>query len=121
MLIYLKRIGIALSVLLNVTLGGKSNQTFSARNWERKRQGKIHFVFAIDGVCIFIGYIISFVLTMFHRRHIIYKLDDHCMESWIYWRSRKDVIYELDEGDKEWLKLRVENPKETFRKEFTAM
>jgi len=27
---YLKRVGVALSVLLNVTLGGPSNQTFSA-------------------------------------------------------------------------------------------
>ena len=31
---YFERVGIALSVLLNVVLGGYSNQTFSARNHE---------------------------------------------------------------------------------------
>lgn len=99
MLMYFKRIGIALSVLLNVTLGGKSNQTFSARNWDRKRNGKTNLVLLIDGVCIFIAYCVSLLLTLYYRRNIIYRLDNHCMESWVYWRSRKDVIYEIDEGD----------------------
>ena len=44
MMSYLKRVGIALSVLLNVVLGGASNQTFSARNWQRKKDGLLNFV-----------------------------------------------------------------------------
>ena len=68
---YFYRIGIALSVLLNVLLGGPSNQTFSARNWQWKREGKPNIVFLLDAV---------FFLE-----------NQHCMTSWVYWRLRKDV------------------------------
>ena len=64
---YLYRVGIALSVLLNVILGGYSNQTFSARNWEWKRQGKYNIVWLIDWM---LG-------------------EDHCIVCWTYWRVRK--------------------------------
>jgi len=67
MISYLKRVGVALSVLLNVTLGGPSNQTFSARNWQRKKDSKINFVWHIDLV---LG-------------------SDHCVMSWVYWSVRK--------------------------------
>lgn len=64
---YFVRIGIALSVLLNVVLGGYSNQTFSARNWEWKRRKKPNLVKLID---YFLG-------------------ADHCSECWVYWKVRK--------------------------------
>lgn len=64
---YLIRVGIALSVLLNVLLGGHSNQTFSARNWQWKRDKRFNLVFLID-----------FMLGK-----------DHCAESWVYWRVRR--------------------------------
>lgn len=64
---YLKRVGVALSVLLNVTLGGPSNQTFSARNWQRKKDSKFNLVWYIDLV---LG-------------------SDHCVMSWVYWSVRK--------------------------------
>jgi len=66
--IYLKRILIATSVLLNVLLGGHLNQTFSARNWERKRKGKTNLVWLIDKL---LG-------------------EDHCSYSWSYWKTRRD-------------------------------
>jgi hypothetical protein len=95
MLKYLARIGIALSVLLNVILGGPSNQTFSARNWGRKRRGQINLVWLIDGVC---DYILepatNFVLTYVVKTDKRVVLKDHCMTSWIYWRIRKDVVHE---------------------------
>jgi len=64
---YLKRVGIALSVLLNVLLGGCSNQTFSARNyhWNRNKRPNIHK--AID-------YVLG---------------QDHCFMSWVFWETRK--------------------------------
>lgn len=65
---YFKRIATALSVLLNVILGGANNQTFSARNWEWYRLGKPNAVFIID---YFLG------------KH-------HCCECWSYWKVRKD-------------------------------
>ena len=65
---YFERIGIALSVLLNVLIGGASNQTFSARNWEWKRRGKINLVWLIDAV---LGV-------------------DHCSDCWAYWVIRKN-------------------------------
>jgi hypothetical protein len=64
---YLKRVGIALSVLLNVLLGGSSNQTFSARNYHWKRNYKPNIYKAIDFV--------------FGK--------DHCLISWVYWETRK--------------------------------
>jgi hypothetical protein len=64
---YLKRVGISLSVLLNVLLGGDSNQAFSARNHLWKRQGKFNLCIPID-----------FMLGK-----------DHCLMSWVYWISRK--------------------------------
>ena len=76
---YIERLGIALSVLLNVILGGYSNQSFSARNWQRKRDGLWHLCDLID------------VIFWFEK--------DHCLTSWTYWRVRKDVLHtqEFDE------------------------
>ena len=65
---YFARIGIALSVLFNVIFGGYSNQTFSARNYEWKRNGKYHIVPVID--------------FMFREK-------GHCSVSWSYWITRK--------------------------------
>jgi len=74
---YLKRICIALSVLFNVITFGPSNQTFSARNYGWKREGKFNLVPIIDFVARYV----------FRERH-------HCQLSWVYWRVRKDVVYE---------------------------
>ena len=68
---YIIRIGIALSVLLNVLLGGSSNQTFSARNYKWKIQGKYNIVWLIDRIFWFDPH--------------------HCMVSYIYWRTSKNL------------------------------
>lgn len=65
---YIFRVMIALSVLLNVILGGNSNQTFSARNWDWKRRNKPNITWMIDAV---LG-------------------KGHCLECWVYWKVRKD-------------------------------
>ena len=67
MMAYLFRVGIALSILINVILGGRSNQTFSARNYQRKRDGRANCVKAIDRV---LG-------------------KDHCLFCWTNWKVRK--------------------------------
>ena len=64
---YLDRVVVALSVLLNVILGGASNQTFSARNWHWKKNNKANLVWAID---LILG-------------------KDHCAECWVYWKVRE--------------------------------
>lgn len=64
---YVVRVGVALSVLLNVVLGGASNQTFSARNWQRKKDDKLSMVWVIDKL---IG-------------------KGHCAECWVYWKVRE--------------------------------
>lgn len=64
---YLYRVMIAVSMLLNVIMGGSIGQTLSARHWDRKRNGKWHLVWAIDGV---LG-------------------EYHCAQCWAYWRVRK--------------------------------
>lgn len=67
---YLQRVGIAISVLFNVILGGYSNQSFSARNYAWKREDKPNLVWLID---------------------LIFYIDkDHCMNSWLYWYTRKN-------------------------------
>ena len=68
---YFERLGIALSVLLNVLLGGYSNQTFSARNYAWKLDGKPNIVWLID---------------------IMFWFDpNHCLDAWSYWIVRKDI------------------------------
>ena len=64
---YLTRIGVAMSVLFNVLTGGASNQTFSARNWQWKKDGKFNLVWIIDKI---LG-------------------KDHCVECWVYWKTRE--------------------------------
>lgn len=64
---YLRRIIIASSILLNVLLGGHSNQTLSARQYELKRKKKLHLVWLID--------------------RIFWWDIEHCMMSWVYWNS----------------------------------
>jgi hypothetical protein len=63
---YLHRVFIALSVLLNVILGGRSNQTFSARNYQWKKDSKLNLVWLID-------YLLG---------------EHHCVEAWTYWIIR---------------------------------
>ena len=67
MALYIKRVLIAFSVLVNVILGGMNNQTFSARNWQWKRERKPNLVWLIDLV---VG-------------------KGHCSECWVYWKTRK--------------------------------
>jgi hypothetical protein len=68
---YFQRIFIAFSILLNVILGGYSNQSFSARNYQRKREGKFNLVLLIDSIFWFDPH--------------------HCLHSWSYWFTRKDL------------------------------
>lgn len=67
---YLQRIGIAISVLFNVLLGGYSNQSFSARNYAWKRAEKPNLVWLIDSIFWFDK--------------------NHCMHCWLYWYTRKN-------------------------------
>lgn len=50
---YINRLFIACSILLNVILGGKSNQTFSARNYAWKIAHKPNLVWLIDTILWF--------------------------------------------------------------------
>jgi len=68
---YIERVGIAFSVLLNVILGGYSNQTFSARNYGWKREGKPNLVWLIDA--------------------IFWSNSNHCLDAWSYWIVRKEL------------------------------
>lgn len=67
---YIVRVAIAISVLTNVLLGGYSNQTFSARNYDWKKRGKPNIVWLIDKVFWFDP--------------------DHCLHSWLFWKTTKD-------------------------------
>jgi hypothetical protein len=68
---YFQRIFIAVSVLLNVILGGYSNQSFSARNYAWKREGKPNIIRLID------------LIFWFNP--------DHCAQAWSYWVVRKEI------------------------------
>jgi hypothetical protein len=75
---YLERVGIAFSIFLNVILGGYSNQTFSARNYAWKKEGRPNLVWLIDSIFWFDP--------------------DHCLDSWAYWYTRKNLeaLYDND-------------------------
>lgn len=64
---YAKRIVTSISVMINVILGGELNQTFSARNYQWQKDGKLNLVWLIDGM---LG-------------------KDHCVHCWVYWKVRK--------------------------------
>lgn len=64
---YWFRVVTAISVLINVVLGGSNNQTFSARNWQWKRDKRFNIVWLIDVV---LG-------------------KGHCSECWVYWKTRR--------------------------------
>jgi len=64
---YTIRVWTAMSVLFNVVLGGRLNQTFSARNWEWHRNKKPNLVWLID---FFLG-------------------DSHCSTAWAFWKVRR--------------------------------
>ena len=64
---YVIRVGIAFSVLLNVVLGGASNQTFSARNWQWRKDGRHNGVRFIDMI---LG-------------------EGHCVRCWVNWTVRE--------------------------------
>ncbi len=90
---YFQRLGIAISVLFNVILGGYSNQSFSARNYAWKREGKPNLVWLID---------------------IIFWFDqDHCMNSWLYWYTRKTLGEQYDNDIREQQMRVVQEGKET--------
>jgi hypothetical protein len=72
MIRYFKRVCSALSVLLNVILGGEDDQKFAARNYEWKRLGKPNMVFLID--------------------LIFWYNPDHSMQVWTYWITRKETL-----------------------------
>lgn len=74
MVSYLKRVGIAISVLFNVLLCGSSNQSFSARNYGWKKDGKPNLVWLIDLVARY-----------------VFKDHGHCLEAWAYWYTRKHL------------------------------
>lgn len=95
---YALRIFITTSMLVNVILGGRTGQTFSARNWEWKRQGKPNLVFFIDGICILLDNLIRSYSERFCRRQIYcVTLNQHCMRSWVWWRLGKNMLSEFDE------------------------
>lgn len=73
---YLNRVGTSASILLNAIIGGKSNQTFSARQYERSRQGKPNLIWIID--------------------RIFFLEKNHCMESWIKWEIISRAIKHYD-------------------------
>ena len=69
---YSERVCIAISVLFNVILGGYSNQSFSARNYQWKKDGRLNLVFIIDWIFL-----------------KLVKEHDHCLTCWSYWYIRK--------------------------------
>lgn len=73
---YFNRVFTTISILINVITGGKSNQTLSARQYERYRQKKINLVRVIDKV-------------FFWEK-------DHCMESWVKWEIISHAIKRYD-------------------------
>lgn len=69
---YLNRVCIQTSILINVLFGGKLNQTVSATQHQRKRDGKANLSYIID---------LLFWWDM-----------EHCMEAWVKWKVIHNAI-----------------------------
>jgi len=63
---YINRVCISFSILLNTIFGGKSNQTLSATQYERKRNGLWNICWLID--------------------RIFFWDDRHCENAWVKWK-----------------------------------
>jgi hypothetical protein len=70
--LYLYNNLISLSIAFNTLTGGQPYQSFSARNWDRKRNGEKSFVFIIDKILFFDP--------------------DHCMNCWIHWKIGRTYV-----------------------------
>ena len=70
MKLYFYNVGIALSILTNVVLGGEPHQTFSARNHQRRREGRLNVAPLIDKA---LG-------------------NHHCLECWTNWILRRKKL-----------------------------
>jgi hypothetical protein len=86
---YLSVIGCSLSILANAILGGQYNQTFSARNWEWKRQGRFNLVVIIDA--------------------LHYHEPDHCMMSYIRWLHIQEGLHRIND-----MHRRIENTRLSY-------
>lgn len=73
---YFNRVFTTLSIMMNVLAGGKSNQTLSARQYERKRAGKVNAVYFID--------------------KFFFWEPEHCLESWVKWEIISRAIKKYD-------------------------
>ena len=73
---YVYTILIRVSQLVNTIFAGHYLQTFSARNWERKKHNKINLVLLID-ICFVIIAIISKKNKIYHS--------NHCRDCYINW------------------------------------
>jgi len=60
---------LAVSILINVIFGGKSNQTLSAAAYDRKRNNKFNFSWVFD---------------------LIFNDDAHSMTNWIFWKTNEN-------------------------------
>ena len=69
---YLYRVGIAISILLNVVANGHPNQTFSARNYEWQKHGKFNLVRPINW---------------------LFSDPDHCLVDWVNWQLIRDILH----------------------------
>jgi len=92
---YFKRVGIAISVLFNVVWGGYSNQTFSARNWQWYRKQLPNAVTIVDSLARGFMHVTNIILKLSRSNYRV-DYNNHCMEAWIYWRVRKDVIHDIE-------------------------
>lgn len=70
--LYLYNNLISVSIFLNTVSGGKPYQSFSARNWDLKRNNKKNLVNFIDTLFFFDP--------------------DHCMGCWIHWKIGRTHI-----------------------------
>ena len=64
---YVHRVTLSFSVLLNVILGGRSHQTFSARNYQWQKDSRRNVAKFIDAV---LG-------------------EGHCQDCWVHWKIRE--------------------------------
>ena len=73
---YIQRVTTAGSILINVIFGGRSNQTFSATQYQRKKDGKANIVWLID--------------------KFFWWEADHCLGAWVKWKIIHTAIRHYD-------------------------
>lgn len=91
--------GVRCSKGLNRVCFGNTDQTFSANNHERKRQGQWNLCWFIDPMFFVLEGLTFTLIRATNKDYHMRASKNHCLEAWVNWKTQKRTT--------SWQKLKV--------------